>query len=384
MTQETSVRLPACFAGFPAVVLHVAADGSVLDSNGHLERQIGRAIVGQPFASVLDSASCGDKWERVLASVRVPNAATVIELVLAGGDVAAEPRTFSVLPDDDAAVLWLIEHPVDPHMTGVRQQVTEINSELATTHRSLVRERGRLDEFAHAISHDLKAPLRSVANYARWVEEDVGPALTGEARGHMTLLRAQVERMRRMIDGVLDYARSGHTGAPAETVDTAALVADVLALLAPPSSCTIEVAPDMPTLRAERAPMQQIFLNLIGNAIKHARRDDAHVRVGASDLGDVYDFFVQDNGPGIAPRSQEKIWMLFHTLAPRALTDAPGSEIEGTGVGLAIVRQLAERQGGRAWVESEEGKGATFHFLWPKGTESTTDDRTSASAAHHV
>jgi hypothetical protein len=68
VTQETSVRLPGCFAGFPAVVLHVAADGTVVDSNGHLERELGRAIVGQPFVSVLDSSSCGDKWERVLAT----------------------------------------------------------------------------------------------------------------------------------------------------------------------------------------------------------------------------------------------------------------------------------------------------------------------------
>jgi signal transduction histidine kinase len=364
MTQVSGARLPACFAAFPAAVLQVTADGMVVDSNGRLERELGRSIVGEPFAAVLDATSCGEKWRRAITAAREPNASVVSELVLMKDDDVLEPRPFSVMWDAESALIWLIEHPVDSRVDGIRREVTEVNSELSTAHRALVRERGRLDEFAHVISHDLKAPLRSVANYARWIEEDVGDALSAEARGHMALLRSQVDRMRRMISGVLEYARSGRTRAPVETVDTAALVGDVIALLAPPPTCTIEVAPGMPTLRTERAPLQQVFLNLIGNAIKHSRRDDAHVRVGFRDLGDMCDFSIQDNGPGIPPRSQEKIWMLFHTLAPRS----PGGEgeSEGTGVGLAIVRQLAELHGGRAWVESEEGKGATFHFLWPK------------------
>ena len=380
VTQRTNVRLSACFAAFPGAVLHLAPDGTVLESNGWLERELGRAIVGQPFASLLDTASCGEKWERVLAGAGEPNAKSTYELMLDGSGTASEPRRFSVLRDDDADVIWVIEHPIDPHLGDVQQQFSEVNSELAGAHRALVRERGRLDEFAHAISHDLKAPLRSVANYARWIEEDVGNALTGEARAHMELLRSQVERMRRMIDGVLEYARSGRTREASEWVDTAAIIADVLALLAPPPTCQVEVDANMPILRTERAPLQQVFLNLVGNAIRHARRDDAHVRVGATDLGSAYDFFVQDNGPGIAPRAQEKIWGLFHTLTPRST----GGDGEGTGVGLAIVRQLVEMQGGRAWVESEKGKGATFHFLWPKGAVSLEGERRTPAAASHV
>ena len=108
-------------------------------------------------------------------------------------------------------------------------------------------------------------------------------------------------------------------------------------------------------------------------------RRDAHVRVGATDLGSAYDFFVQDNGPGIAPRVQAKIWALFHTLTPRSTGGG-----EGTGIGLAIVRQLVEMQGGRAWVESEEGKGATFRFSWPKGAVSLEGERRTPAAASHV
>ena len=412
MTTGASTRLPSCFGGFPGVVALVTADGTVLESNGRLEAELGRAIVGAPFADLLDSASCGDKWRRLLAAASGPNAAQNGELVFARSDAVTEPRSFSLLGDGDGSLVWLIEHPSDPRLDDVRQEVTGVNSELANTQRDLVRERARLahalgeterlasrvneqnqalgerneellvmteelveqrrelersnralDEFAHAVSHDLKAPLRSVANYARWIEEDLGDELTGETRAHMELLRAQVDRMRAMINGVLEYARSGRTRVATELVDTDVLVEEVIALLDPPATCTIDVA-DLPTFAAERAPLRQVLMNLIGNAIKHSRRSDVHVRVRAVDAGDAYEFTVQDNGPGIAPRAHEKIWMLFHTLTPREAT-ANGAA-DGTGIGLAIVRQLVELQGGRAWVESELGEGATFHFIWPK------------------
>ena len=377
MTAGTSVHLPACFSRLPGVVLLVSSDGVVRESNGGLEREIGRAIVGQAFADVLDADSCGEKWQRVLGAARHSDAATVCELVIAADDTIVEPRPFSVLWDADISSVWIVEHPTDPRMNSVRREVTEVNSELANTQRDLVRERGRLaealneaersnrllDEFAHVISHDLKAPLRSVANYAAWIDEDVGDALTGEARGHMDLLRAQVERMRAMINGVLDYSRSGRTRTAAEPVAVRELIDEVLALLDPPSSVTIALADALPTLTTERAPLRQVFLNLIGNAIKHSRRDDARVDIGVRDAGSQYDFHVRDNGPGIPARAQEKIWALFQTLAPH---DIATSTTEGTGVGLAIVRQLVEAHGGRAWVESQEGNGATFHFLWPK------------------
>jgi signal transduction histidine kinase len=381
MSDVASVHLPAFFSRLPAVVLLVSSDGVVAESNGVLEKELGRTIVGHPFTDVLDADACGEKWKRVLATSREGSASTVCELVLSNDETVLGPRPFSVLWDADGNVVWLMEHPTDPRMDGVRREVTEVNSELANAQRELVRERGRLadaltdtersnrllDEFAHAVSHDLKAPLRSVANYARWIEEDVGHVLTGEARGHMDLLRAQVERMRAMINGVLDYSRSGRTRAEQEVVDVNELLAEVIALLDPPSSVTIEITTELPSLVTGRTPLRQVLLNLISNAIKHSRRDDARVQIGARDVGDAYEFHVRDNGPGIPVRAQEKIWALFHTLTPREATAS--SPAEGTGVGLAIVRQLVEVQGGRVWVESQEGSGATFRFLWPKFVE---------------
>jgi len=391
MSQSVITHLPACFDGFPGAVLHLSPGGRVIESNGHLERELGKPVVGERFSEIIDAESCGEKWDRVLAAASSTGAPSTCELVLGKGETMLEPKAFSVLWDAESSFIWLVQHPSDRRMDNVRQQVTEVNSELASAQRGLVRERERLahsladtersnralDQFAHAISHDLKAPLRSVANYARRIEEGLGGQLTGEPRAHMELLRTQVERMLAMISAVLEYSRSGHTQTPPEVVDTKAIVEEVIALLDPPSSTTIEVAPRMPTFTAEAAPLRQVLLNLIGNAIKHSRRPDTRVCVSARDLGYAYEFEVRDNGPGIPVRTQDKIWRLFHTLRPRAASDAAD---DGIGVGLAIVRRLVEMQGGTAWVESEEGKGGTFHFLWPKQADSPPGDDAAAAA----
>ena len=390
MSQSVITHLPACFDGFPGAVLHLSPGGRVIESNGHLERELGKPVVGERFSEIIDAESCGEKWDRVLAAASSTGAPSTCELVLGKGETMLEPKAFSVLWDAESSFIWLVQHPSDRRMDNVRQQVTEVNSELASAQRGLVRERERLahsladtersnralDEFAHAISHDLKAPLRSVANYARRIEEDLGGQLTGEPRAHMELLRRQVERMLAMVSAVLEYSRSGHTQMPPEVVDTTAIVEEVIALLDPPPSMTIDVAPGMPTFTAEAAPLRQVLLNLIGNAIKHSRRPDTRVCVSARDLGYAYEFEVRDNGPGIPVRTQDKIWRLFHTLRPRAASDAAD---DGIGVGLAIVRRLVEMQGGTAWVESEEGKGGTFHFLWPKQADSPRGDDAAAA-----
>ena len=126
-----------------------------------------------------------------------------------------------------------------------------------------------------------------------------------------------------------------------------------------PQGARVELPSDLPRITTERVPLQQVFANLIGNALKHAKRSDPHVRVAARDAGNQLEFTVTDNGPGIAPEFHERIWGIFQTLEPR-------DTVEGTGIGLSIVKKIVESKGGRAWVESREGAGATFGFTWPK------------------
>lgn len=154
--------------------------------------------------------------------------------------------------------------------------------------------------------------------------------------------------------------RQGHRGerAKPERVDTGALAAEAVDLLAPPSG-VVTIAPDMPTVLAERVPLQQVFIYLIGNALKHGWSETPRVEVEWRQREAVDEFTIRDNGPGIAPEFHECIWGIFQTLEAR-------DKVEGTGIGLAVVEKIVESRGGRAWVESAPGAGATFHFTWPR------------------
>jgi signal transduction histidine kinase len=165
--------------------------------------------------------------------------------------------------------------------------------------------------------------------------------------------------MEALIDGILQYSRAGRMRVKPETVDINALVHDVIELIAPPARIKINVMDGMPTIETERVPLQQVFINLIANAIKHAGAEEPTIDVTWADKGAFLQFAVQDNGQGIAPQYHERIFAIFQTLEAR-------DKIEGTGIGLSVVKKIVEAQRGRVWVESDVGKGATFRFLWPK------------------
>ena len=255
-----------------------------------------------------------------------------------------------------------------------RKEVELKAEELLRLAHALEQSNRELDQFAYVASHDLKAPLRGIANLTQWIQEDLGERVTGESAEHMRLLQGRVHRMEALIDGILNYSRAGRVRTAAEPVDTGALVGEVVELLAPGEGVEVEVAPDMPTLEAERVPLQQVFMNLISNAVKYARaeRPDVKVRVEWRPVRDAYEFTVADNGPGIAPEYHERIWGIFQTLQAR-------DKVEGTGIGLSVVRKIVESRGGEVWLRSVPGEGAAFHFTWPRvsgaATASTGDPR---------
>lgn len=226
---------------------------------------------------------------------------------------------------------------------------------------ALERSNRELDQFAYVASHDLKAPLRGIANLSQWLEEDLEPHLTEESRQQLKLLRGRVHRLEALIDGILSYSRAGRKKTERKKVVLSRLIDGVIQHLSPAADAILDVQPDLPVLYAERVPLEQVFMNLIGNALKHGGAP-AHVRIGARRAGDWYEFFVSDRGPGIAPEFHERIWGIFQTLERRDV-------VEGTGIGLAVVRKIVESQGGKTWVDSALGEGATFWFSWPVGSE---------------
>lgn len=231
-------------------------------------------------------------------------------------------------------------------------------AELATA--AMTEAYRELDQFAYVASHDLKAPLRGISNLAQWIQDDLGEQLAGDSVEHMRLLQGRVRRMEALIDGILVYSRAGRNMKEAEPVDTGVLVREVIELLAPPANATLQIADGLPTVPAERVRLQQVFLNLLGNALKYAGavRPDPVIRVEWRGAGEFVEFTVYDNGPGIAPEFHERVWGLFQTLEPR-------DKVEGTGIGLSLVKKIVETRGGRVSLDSRPGGGAAFHFTWP-------------------
>lgn len=239
------------------------------------------------------------------------------------------------------------------------EELTYLTSVLAQTNTTLEKRNQELDQFAYVASHDLKAPLRAIANLSEWIEEDISDTLNEENRHQMNLLRGRVHRLEALIDGLLQYSRVGRIKTEVEPVDVTALLIDVLNALAPPPEFTVTLEPGMPTLVTQPLPMFQVFSNLISNSIKHHHRKDGQVTVSVKDQGQFYEFAVVDDGPGIAPQYHEKVFGIFQTLEAR-------DKVENTGVGLAIIKKIVEGQGGHICLESQEGQGATFRFTWPK------------------
>lgn len=228
--------------------------------------------------------------------------------------------------------------------------------ELRRVTRELERSNRELDQFAYVTSHDLKAPLRGIANLSQWLEDDLDGRLDDDNRRSLELMRGRVQRMEALIDGILAYARVGRRRAP-EQVDVHELLAEILDDLdAPPGRLVI--APNMPVVIAERVRLRQVFANLLDNALSHAG-DGARIEVSAVERGSFFEFAVIDDGPGIDRPYQDKVWKIFQTLQPR-------DRLEGTGIGLALVKKIVETRGGVVSLDSRPGEGATFRFRWPK------------------
>ena len=225
------------------------------------------------------------------------------------------------------------------------------------TQADLEKRHKELNSFVYVVSHDLKAPLRAVANLSQWIEDDLEGQLTVDNQSQMNLLRSRVQRMSSTIDGLLDYARCGHNDEEIRLVEVAKLLVDVIDSVDPPPTFTINLPTEMPTFFAKRLPLFQVLVNLIGNGIKHHHSEAGAIQISIEDHGDFYEFAIADNGPGIAPEHQEQMFKIFQAVNPQNRSDS-------TGIGLAIVKKTIEAEGGAIWLKSELGKGTTFYFTW--------------------
>ncbi len=256
-----------------------------------------------------------------------------------------------------------IESDITPRKDA-EQRMNEYMINLERTNREL-------DKFAYVVSHDLKAPLRAIGNLTGWIEEDLGDNAPEGVVANFNIIKGRVIRMEALINGILDYSKAAKKAGVEETFDTRNVIHDAFDLIGASNECKLILGEKLPIVHTEKTKLQQIFLNLINNAIKFNDKKVKVVEVDAEESKHFWHFYVKDNGPGIDKKFHEKIFVIFQTLNAR-------DEFESTGIGLAIVKKIVEDQGGRIWVESEPGNGSVFHFTWPKSPVRNFEDISKA------
>ena len=215
-----------------------------------------------------------------------------------------------------------------------------------------------LEQFAYIASHDLKSPLRAIGSLSQWIKEDIEKICSDETKENLNILIGRVKRMEAFINGILTYSKIGKKPSVYETVNVNNLLNDLIDLVSPNYKQCINIQENLPTIYTEKFKLEQVFSNLISNAIKHCDSNEPKVEISMNQKGEFLEFLVSDNGPGINQKYHEKVFVMFQTLKSR-------DQQENTGIGLAIVKKLVDSKGGKVFIDSEEGQGTTFKFLWP-------------------
>jgi PAS domain S-box-containing protein len=230
---------------------------------------------------------------------------------------------------------------------------------LRSSNAELQRLNIELDEFVSTASHDLRSPLTNVGSLAQWILDD-DESLSAQTRDRLLLIQGRIERMKRLLNDIREYALSGSAQEIAgPSLSASALLVDIIASVGVPPGFSVLVEAAMADVPVKRIPLIQVFHNLIGNAIKHHDRKSGTITVSVDSNGSMLRFVVRDDGPGVPAQYREAIFSMFKMLKPR-------DQVEGSGMGLALVRKIVSRMGGACGVESAIARGATFWFDWPK------------------
>ncbi|GMU23766.1 MAG: hypothetical protein AMXMBFR13_38440 [Phycisphaerae bacterium] len=322
--------------GLPPGVLSLTAEELVPrihpDDLRDVTRRVEAALrEGRPYAVEL-RVTCFDGQVRWLAALGRP-------LMGPGGAIA---HTIGVCMDVTAR-------------KQAEERLTRLNNELS-------RSNAELEEFASLVAHDLRSPMVSLQGCATLLAEEMGDALSGEAAETLDYISESVNRLSAMIGSLLEYSRVGRGVIRPVPCDTGTVLDDVLDTLS--AVCTAAGAEvsyaELPVVHADPSLLARVFQNLIENAIKYCRDEPPRVHVFARDEPEAYVLAVRDNGLGIARMHFERIFAAFHRL------HRDEDRYPGLGMGLTTCKKIVEKHGGRIWVESVPGQGATFFFTIPK------------------
>jgi len=260
--------------------------------------------------------------------------------------------------DTQRALLNMLEDIESERLTA--EEAKALYESVNRTAAELARSNESLEQFAYVASQDLQEPLRIMASYSQLLERRYTGRLDSDADEFIEYIVKAAKRMQTLITDLLAYSRAGRAGAPLSQIDCSEALDKALYGLGraiEESGARLTRGP-LPTITGNETHFIQLFQNLVGNALKFRSAQAPHVHVGAQRRGDDWLFSVRDNGIGIAQKYRDKIFVIFQRLHG-------GQTYPGTGIGLAICKKIVEFHGGKIWVESEPGKGSTFHFTVP-------------------
>ncbi|MBI1222343.1 MAG: GHKL domain-containing protein [Bacteroidetes bacterium] len=238
-----------------------------------------------------------------------------------------------------------------------QQRLQELNLELQNTLEQKVRVNQKLERFSYVMAHDLKSPLSGSIGLIQLIGSELKGYRLEKAGEYLATAEENLIRLAELIDSVLEYSKSEHQEQNIQEVDSGLLVKEIVDGLFLPSEIKVSVSNSLPVLKTNRFKLHQVFQNLIGNAVKYNDKVNAHIQVNCEEKDSFYLFSVSDNGPGIRPEDQERLFDLFE-ISDRSATQSQ------TGIGLNIVKVLVEEQGGNVQMKAEMGKGSTFTFEW--------------------
>jgi PAS domain S-box-containing protein len=351
--EEGLRRLAAIVESSDDAIISKNLDGIIQTWNIGAERifgYTGEEAIGQPVTLLIPPDHADEEPEilrRIRMGARVEHYETLRRRK--DGSLVDISLTVSPITDERGKVI------------GASKIARDI-SERKQAEAELRRTNADLEQFAYSASHDLQEPIRNVAIYTEILNRHCGDKLDQQAREYVSFIGDSARRMDALVKGLLTYLHSGNTDESWEMVDTGAALAGALANLAATiqETQTIVTNDPLPRVRMRTGQMEHIFQNLVGNAIKYSRDGEPpRIHVAAGRAGRTWRFSIKDNGIGIAPQYQERVFGIFKRLHSEA-------KYSGTGIGLSICKRIVEAHGGRIWVESEgDGMGSTFCFTLP-------------------
>ncbi len=344
----------------PVGMLIIGRDGRIVHANSHLMRIFGYSLEelsNQPMEILLP-----ERYRHGHLSQR--------------NSFLHQPATRSMGLNRDLTGLHKagfevpVEIGLNPMESENGQQVIAVVSDISERRRNELRLNqllADLEEFSYVASHDLRSPLRGISDLVEWIEEDLGEASTEPVHNNLVRIRTRLQRMDKLVDDLLIYAKSGIYSTDYRDVDLRELLKDIVQFIDPPDTFRIDLRDVNGIMQCSPTPLETVLRNLISNAIKHHDRNGGEIRVSTRFKDSYCIFEIEDDGPGIPPNAHPRIFKLFQSLSRK----------ERSGIGLAVCRRLVEGHGGKIGVRSDANmRGTCFHFTWPRFARSDLIEKT--------